>query len=322
MPLPESIGTGLVTGRLVKAMIDGPDDDRNSDYAPLEGFKVVFTPSVNTVRTKSQSPAIIALLPITVNTNEEGFIVSPDGQEGVRLVATNDPNLSPTNFTYEVSVSGEDIESKSWFITVPKDSTQDLSTTYPVPENLGSEIPIWKEMIERAEAAANRAEDARDDVADGKSAYELAVQNGFSGSVFEWIDSLKGEQGIPGDQGDSGTPGTPGKPGKSAYDYAVELGFEGTVEEWLESVNGDPGKSAYDTAVDLGFEGTEQEWLDSIKGEPGKDGDPGQDGKPGDPGQDGQDGKDGVVDYGVVDDKISSALSPLEVRIAALEQAG
>lgn len=31
--------------------------------------------------------------------------------------------------------------------------------------------------------------------ADGKSAYELAVENGFNGTVEEWLDSLKGEPG-------------------------------------------------------------------------------------------------------------------------------
>lgn len=31
--------------------------------------------------------------------------------------------------------------------------------------------------------------------ADGKSAYEIAVQNGFEGSEAEWLDSLQGEDG-------------------------------------------------------------------------------------------------------------------------------
>lgn len=32
----------------------------------------------------------------------------------------------------------------------------------------------------------------------GKSAYELAVENGFTGTVQEWLASLKGESGNPG----------------------------------------------------------------------------------------------------------------------------
>ena len=40
--------------------------------------------------------------------------------------------------------------------------------------------------------------------ADGKSAYEVAVNNGYTGTEQEWIESLKGKQGEKGDRGDSG----------------------------------------------------------------------------------------------------------------------
>ena len=36
----------------------------------------------------------------------------------------------------------------------------------------------------------------------GLSAYEIAVQNGFEGTETEWLESLKGEQGVPGEKGD------------------------------------------------------------------------------------------------------------------------
>lgn len=39
---------------------------------------------------------------------------------------------------------------------------------------------------------------------DGKSAYEIAVANGFEGNEAEWIESLKGEQGKQGERGNSG----------------------------------------------------------------------------------------------------------------------
>jgi hypothetical protein len=40
--------------------------------------------------------------------------------------------------------------------------------------------------------------------ADGKSAYELAVDNGFEGTEQEWLASLKGEDGVIGLDGQSG----------------------------------------------------------------------------------------------------------------------
>lgn len=45
---------------------------------------------------------------------------------------------------------------------------------------------------------------------DGKSAYELAVQEGYVGTLDEWIASLKGEKGDKGDKGDKGNTGEQG----------------------------------------------------------------------------------------------------------------
>lgn len=95
---------------------------------------------------------------------------------------------------------------------------------------------------------------------DGATAYELALDNGFSGTEAEWLESLKGEKGETGDEG------------KSAYEVAQDNGFTGTEPEWLESLeaeDGVDGDSAYEIAVDEGFQGTEAEWLESLKGEPG-----------------------------------------------------
>lgn len=67
----------------------------------------------------------------------------------------------------------------------------------------------------------------------GKSAYEIAVDNGFSGTVEEWLASLKGEKG---NTGAKGATGAAGKDGKSAYELAVQQGFTGTLDEWLASL--------------------------------------------------------------------------------------
>ena len=94
----------------------------------------------------------------------------------------------------------------------------------------------------------------------GKSAYEIWLDEGNSGSEQDFLDSLEGEQGPQG---------------LSAYEVAVENGFTGTETEWLASLegedgtNGTDGKSAYQIAVENGFVGSEQEWLDSLEGAPG-----------------------------------------------------
>lgn len=76
---------------------------------------------------------------------------------------------------------------------------------------------------------------------DGKSAYEIAVLNGYVGNEEQWLASLKGRDG---------SPGRDGRNGLSAYELADgELVF-GTVGKWLASLKGAkgdtglPGKSA------------------------------------------------------------------------------
>ena len=59
---------------------------------------------------------------------------------------------------------------------------------------------------------------------DSRSAYEIAIENGFVGTVAEWLESLKGRDGIdgkdglPGKDGKDGADGLPGKDGTNGKD--------------------------------------------------------------------------------------------------------
>ena len=98
--------------------------------------------------------------------------------------------------------------------------------------------------------------------ADGKSAYELAVENGYTGTELEWLASLAGEAGKAGADG------------KSAYELAVENGYKGTEAQWLDSLIGAAGK-------------------DGANGKDGKDGAQGAKGDKGDTGAQGVPGEKG-----------------------------
>ena len=101
------------------------------------------------------------------------------------------------------------------------------------------------------------------------SAYELAVQYGYEGTVQEWLDSLNG---------------------KSAYEIAKENGYTGTETEWTTSLKATAGKDGVgiktaafsaknellitltdDTVLNLGVAG-------GLNGEDGKYGANGKDG--------------------------------------------
>ena len=49
---------------------------------------------------------------------------------------------------------------------------------------------------------------------DGRSAYEIAIENGFVGTAAEWLERLKGRDGIDGKDGLPGKDGKDGLPGK------------------------------------------------------------------------------------------------------------
>ena len=111
---------------------------------------------------------------------------------------------------------------------------------------------------------------------DGKSAYQIAVEQGYQGSESDWLSSLKGDKGEKGNTGAKGNPGQDGADGKSAYAIAVEHGYENSEDEWLLSLKGEKG----DTGE---------------RGEKGEKGDPGDRGLQGVPGEKGEKGDAGVA---------------------------
>ena len=100
---------------------------------------------------------------------------------------------------------------------------------------------------------------------DGKSAYQIAVEQGYQGSESDWLSSLKGDKG---NTGAKGNPGQDGADGKSAYAIAVEHGYEDSEEKWLLSLKGEKGDPG-----DRGLQG--------VPGEKGEKGDAGVAGKDG-----------------------------------------
>ena len=106
---------------------------------------------------------------------------------------------------------------------------------------------------------------------DGLSAYEIAVKNGFVGAVSEWLESLKGADGLPGKDGINGIDGVDGKNGADGRNGVNGRdGRDGVNGQ--NGTDGENGLSAYELAVHGGYMGTEEEWLSSLKGRNGIDG--------------------------------------------------
>lgn len=92
----------------------------------------------------------------------------------------------------------------------------------------------------------------------GKSAYEIAVANGFNGTEEEWLDSLKGEKGDKGDIGEQGIQGEQGEKGDKGDAATVSVGNVTTGSEVSITNVGDEHNAIFDFVLPVGTEATEE----------------------------------------------------------------
>lgn len=159
----------------------------------------------------------------------------------------------------------------SLFGYAPDDETALRATTAPIKLRIeqsgfsssGSEVvPPTPDLYQQLIAKIDEKIASVHDGADGASAYEIAVQNGYDGTESDWLESLKGQKGDTGEPGAAGAKGDPGEKGDQ----------------------GEPGAP--------GEKGERGE-----KGEKGDAGTPGKNGVNGKDGANGINGKDGVNGY-------------------------
>ncbi len=108
-------------------------------------------------------------------------------------------------------------------------TTGDGEERTPMPNGYAQAIAALDGKLDRNQGAANAGKalviNKSGDVvpgtassggggADGKSAYEIAVENGFEGDETAWLKSLKGEKGDAGAQGATGPRGPQGEKGE------------------------------------------------------------------------------------------------------------
>lgn len=108
--------------------------------------------------------------------------------------------------------------------------------------------------------------------------YDLAVLNGYTGTLSEWLESIKGEKGDKGDRGDRGNDGTNGENGTDGYSPTVDLSWntEGTVGVKITVTDARGSQSEIVPMGPVGPEGP--------KGDTGEKGDKGDQGEKGDTG--------------------------------------
>lgn len=236
MALPEGVETRIVSF--------GPALDPWG--ATLTEGTVTFVPTTNLVYDGTP----ILIVPLRVELDGSGTaqatLICTD-QEGF-----TDENGQPiVNWPWRVRVKVEDGPSFTRLVYVPTGgSVLDLDTLVPVtggPDIVatvavrtvngqtgdvvvgdgGTSVPDGGTTGQGLIKASNADGDLEWGTVvgtNGKSAYQLAVEGGYSGTLSQWLASLKGDTGNQGPQGVPGGTGAPGPAGPAMAAYLYDDG--------------------------------------------------------------------------------------------------
>ena len=125
--LPADVGTGTIHITIAQV---GPISslDTQSDVSPASG-RVLFTPSASMLRHLGTG---VMYPPAPVSA-----YLDAQGQASVTLMATNDPQITPVDWTYKVTFELEDLSIASFHVDVPEGSERNLAEMSPVQDDTG-----------------------------------------------------------------------------------------------------------------------------------------------------------------------------------------
>lgn len=244
MALPSNVNYGTVVGQFLLAYADGSDVGPNPDGVPAKGF-IYFRPSPIKILDAGSSPNPVTILPAVVECalDADGYLLGGDGTRGVRMVATDDSDLNPTNWTWTVEFRLTDqddvpISLPSFSIALPSSTTVDLTTVSPVPSANGTYYlvgptgPTGPTGATGATGAA--ATIAVGTVTTGSAGSSASVTNvGTSGAAVFNFSIPRGDTGATGPTGPQGDTGPVGPTG------ATGIEWQGTWSNTTDYVDND-----------------------------------------------------------------------------------
>lgn len=136
MPLPGNVSTVTVTGQFL-----------TYTGAPCTGT-VTFRPSGDPWLKNASADATLVPGDIVCTLDADGKLVGPAGavgvdDVGVLLPATDDPDLAPTGFVYDVTVALSGQPAQEYSVSLPAASdTVDLADLAPVTPVTGGGVPV------------------------------------------------------------------------------------------------------------------------------------------------------------------------------------
>jgi hypothetical protein len=173
---PANIKYGTITLGTILIGKDGADAGRVPDATTLNGL-ATFTPMLDPsyeYLIDASAGKLVFLDPVTCDVLN-GELVDSQGVAGIQLVSNLNTALNPPGWNWELRLEIPDKAIGPMYFDVEPDVTTDLSQIAVVPSGSRG-IGVVR----------------------GESAYELAVDNGFVGTVEEWLASLQGTDGSGG----------------------------------------------------------------------------------------------------------------------------
>lgn len=238
MALPSNVGYGTVVGRFLLAYADGSDVDSAPDGVAAKG-SIFFNPSPILLKDAGASPNPVTIVPSRVEAtlDANGYLLGPDGNQGIRLVATNDTDLNPVNWTWGVEFyltdeTGTPISLSNFSFSLPQGTTVDLTALAPVPDSNGTFYLVGPTGPQGVQGEAATVDVGT--VTTGAAGSSVAVTN--SGTVNDAVFNFtipRGDKGDKGDQGDQGIQGPIGETG------ATGLNWQGVWSSTADYVNDD-----------------------------------------------------------------------------------
>lgn len=190
MALPSQISYCKVTGRLLLALGDtNADVDKLPDGPGLDGATITITPAPSLIKVLAAKSLVIPK-PIACTSDKSGYLIVKDtpvdevtglaaeADQGVMVVSSDDPDITPTGWTYIASIYRDDIVPfKIGPFAAPSGGEVDLSTVAEVSANPGEDVLLWQvavnatganvilaqQAVTEAQAARDAAEAARDE---------------------------------------------------------------------------------------------------------------------------------------------------------------
>lgn len=197
--LPSNLSYGTVTGRFLLAYADSADGDVYPDGQAAKG-SIFFKPSPAYLLDATATPDPVTVIPATVEAvlDSDGYLCGYGTTRGIRLLATDDPQANPVNWTWEVSFrltdqSDTPVNIEPYSFSLASNSTVDLTSLSPVPGANGTYYIVGPKG-DKGDTGATGPQGPQGDLSNLKASLPIVYNSSTSTLSFnsDYIQSIYG----------------------------------------------------------------------------------------------------------------------------------